>query len=720
MGLSPDDLVQVATGSFTGTSGSVTLNATTAGNAVLILAGLGADGTNLFDLSASGFTEPISLGDSGFNGALYAFIKSGVSAGEASWTLTVTGGSQQVAWAAFELSGIDVDWPGKVYITNLYKSPTTPTAVASHTCDTGGATSETFSGLTLAGFFAENAAGTTPTINGYTNGFEEIANQTVTGTRAHRLAVAVKVQQQVEAPSCTASISPDSYASSFMLVFTGVDSLHVPDVYACFGAEIGTATNLTTSTLLESVIAPWDEVVGTPEIVTTNARSGVYCMKFSSTSAAENVAWARRTSPAGGTLGTDPTTDLPTVWVDRLHVYFDSLPGIDVDLASWEVGSLANGAVLWYRTATQKLGIKIGTGTEIASDAVIVAGQHIGVDVRYDPRTTTHVVDWAVDYNANPTDTTAGVFQTQATTAGMTAGGISKIRKGHTSAVTVTYYMDDLVGSKSRKTFPLGDLRIFPLQADPAGTPTVFGTAGNFRTFTNNGTLATWTAAATVANLTGVPPIVGAAAKGFTQITTATGDYVEVPMAPFTCAPDYVPVGGRWYWAGWAASGNPAQFGFAAYDGDSQFAFVNPADAEFDNSTLRWVTKMHRNNPAAYYPFPQSKLDALAFRGGFSNDANPDAGVLFALFELVVFKATAQTLFGSLASTTVDPFSRGIVGISVSAPTDYDTNLYYETDGTPITVPVTGGTTHDETLNALDAPTTNYVAAYPAAEPHPT
>lgn len=51
--------------------------------------------------------------------------------------------------------------------------------------------------------------------------------------------------------------------------------------------------------------------------------------------------------------------------------------------------------------------------------------------------------------------------------------------------------------------------------------------------------------------------------------------------------------------------------------------------------------------------------------------------------------------------------------ISVSAPTGADTTLYYEESGTPTTVAVTGGTTHDEVINAPDAPTTNYIALYP-------
>ena len=716
-GLTLDDVVQSATGSFTGTTGSASLGSgTTAGNTVMILAGLGADGTDLFDLTVpSGFSEVAAVGDSGFQGALYGFIRPSASAAETTWTLAVTGGSQQVAWAAFELSNVDCDWPDKIYLHQLVESGSAG-AVSTKTVDTG-STSETFTGVALAVYFAENAAGSSPDVSAYTNGFAEIANQTVAGTRAHRLTVAAKAQQAVEVVSCTASISPSSYCSAWMLVLTGVDSHHVPDLHAVFGAEIGTAANITTSTLLEPAVAPFDEVVGTPAIVTTTPRSGSYCLEISSTSAAESVAWAQRASPAAGTLGSSPTVSLPTVWVGRRHYYFPSLPGVDVDIASLEVGSLANGVSLWYRTASQKLGVKIGTGTEVLSDATITAGQYVGIDLRYDPRTTTHTFDWAVDYDASLTDTTPGVPQTQASTAGMTAGGISKIRFGHTSAVTATYRIDDVVGSKSRKTYPIGDERVLPLRVDASGTPTIVGTSSNFRTFTANGTLATWTAAATVTNLrAGPPPVVGASASGVTQITTATGDYVQVPMETFTCAPNFVPIAGRWYWAGWAASGTAAAFGWEANDGTGGPSQRSSTDAEFDNATLRWVTGLHRASPSTFYQLTQAKVDGLVWRGGFSADAAPDTGALFLLFELAVAKAPSQQMFGDLASVTADPASAGVVSIQVTPPSGYDTNLYYEQTGTPTTVPVTGGTSHEETVNAPDAPTTNYVAAYPAAE----
>ena len=159
--------------------------------------------------------------------------------------------------------------------------------------------------------------------------------------------------------------------------------------------------------------------------------------------------------------------------VGATSFYFPTaLPVGDTDLFSMEVTSLANGCVLRYITASQKLGLKIGTGTEQVSDAVVTFGQWIGVDVYYDPRTTTHTCAWQVDYNATLDDPTAPVAQTTASTASMTAGNVTKVRHGWTQAVTRTVRYDDLVGSRHRKTGLIGDIKIFPLGVDPAGTPT--------------------------------------------------------------------------------------------------------------------------------------------------------------------------------------------------------------------------------------------------------
>jgi hypothetical protein len=639
MAFTLDNIIQQATGTFTGNSGSVSLPAgTTAGSSVLIVGAVAGDNTN-----SRGFQTPSGFvagpGAQGFQG--YGFVKvymkSSASADETSWTLTQGfSNTGLVIWMVFEIVGVDTgpwDFEGNTTYVRNYVSGSVSTAAS---YGTGNAVvSETFEGISLAMFLMTSTDTTPPTITGYDNGFFEFVTRSEADSpKALTLGVAAKAQNVVGVPNCTASVSPNSYGTQAFVVLTGVESRHAPNLQAIFGAEVGTATGLAAAV---DGPAPFDAVTGSPEIVTTHARSGSYALKLSSTSAAENGRWIRQDLPRG-TLGT--TTDNPvTMWTKRYHFYFEDLPAADTELLFVEAGSHANGVVFWYRTASQKIGCKIGTGTEVLSDAVIAADQYIGLDMEYDPRTTTHTCRWAVDYNAEVGDATASVTQTTASTSSMTAAAVTTVGLGWTNAVTATMWIDDVVGTRHRKAYPIDEVRVLPLKVDPAGTPSVVGTSTNFRTFTNNGTLATWTAAGTRNALDDVPPTIGASSDGLTQTAVSITDYVHIPMETFTAAPDYSLMGGRWYWAGWAVSGNPGNIQFEPDDGVTEFNPVGSAtDTGFDDSTLIWCTYIH--NPSetqnSAYLLTQAKLDALAARVGFSADANPDVGIHCILFELVV------------------------------------------------------------------------------------
>jgi hypothetical protein len=506
------------------------------------------------------------------------------------------------------------------------------------------------------------------------------------------------------------------------VVLTGLDSHHAPNLTAMSGLGFGTATNMTTTGPSSGALAPFDGVTGAPEIDTANTRGGSFSLKIASTSAAENATWI---SGAGKNLQSATVQ----TWSGRLHVHFGaSLPTVDVDIYSVEVGSLANGMRIWYRTADQKLGVKIGTGTEVLSDATVSAGQHIGIDCLYDPRTTTHTCQWTVDYDADIGDTTAAVAQSAASTAGMTAGGITTVRFGHTEAVTATYWMTDLAGSRVRKTYPIGDIRIVTRKVDPDATPTVSGDSANFRTFTANGTLAAWTAAATITTLDDVPPVVGASADGIAQIANASTEYVHVPMQTYDLAGnDVVAVGGRWYWAGWAASGNPATFRFRPYDGvmGSTFdtIFGETVDAGFDNSSLIWMGMIHNSNAQlnSFYSLTQAKLDALAAQFGFGIDQNPDAGAQVVLFELALKPTGTEHVFGDPAGTPrveqrTNPDSGGLVSLDVYTPAGSGATVrYYDAADTPTEVAVPADSSpYVITVNAEDIPSYPRIEMTPA------
>lgn len=721
MGFSLDNVVQQDTGSFEGTSGTVSLPAgTTAGNAVLIIAGMG--GSNVqFDVrnitTPTGFTAVTTRGETILYATLFAWIRTSASAGETSWTLSLTGGSEQVCWSVFEVSNLDSDWPDKVYLN------ASPTLVGSpvSSVTSNSASSETMAGVAVVGFFATNTTPSAPTLSSYTNGFYEIAAVSRSNaSRAHQLTVAAKAVNTVSTVDCTAAVAPDSYAVTWLMVLTGADSHHAPNITAMSGFEVGTATNLavTAPGINTGTMAPWDAVTGSPAIVATSARSGSYCLELSSTAAAENVTWI------AGTAKNLSGTTAP-VWSERFHIYFPtSLPAGDVPLASVEAGSLGNGVVIRYVSASQKIGVQIGSGTEQLSDAAVTADKWIGIDYLYDPRATTHTCQWAVDYDASLADTTDSVIQTTASTAGLSANAVSTVRKGWTTAISATVRYDDIVGSRFRKTYPIGDVRIQPLKVDPAGTPTVSGSSTNFRTFTSNGTLATWTAAGTRTALDDIPPTIGAAADGLTQITNAVTEYVEVPMESFTLAPNYAPVAGRWYWAGWAASGNPATFKFQPYDGTApNFGiYGDTVDAGFDDTSLVWMSLVHNRSAAlnSFYQLTQARLDALAARFGFAEDTNPDAGVHAVLFELAIQPAVSVGIISAEAGdfnvyAKMHLYSGAIVSLLATTPVagTRGGTLTWTVDGVAGSQYVNPNSSHEQSLGGVDVASVTQVGFIP-------
>lgn len=684
MSFNLDNIVKSNTGSFSGTSGSVSLaegEATVAGNAVVIIVGVvGAnDPVGGFVATPSGFSV---LGSAPTYASKYAavgaFLKVSASADETSWTVSVTGNApEQVVWAVLEIEGADLDWTAVGEVLPYRRSAATGGTVAETSSPSGTTSvSETYAGVAIAAHMAVSTDTTTPEFTDYSNLFFEVATQDAAlSPKAARLSVTAKQQLAVEAVGSTATHAANAYHEGIVLVFTGLDSQHAATVVNSFGAEIGTATGITSATVgdINSGPAPFDTVTGSPTIVTDHARTGSYSLRFSSTSAACNLGWVKGSAPRGN-LGIAGAT-VP-MWTDEFHIKFPSLPSVDTEIFSVQAGSAANGVKVRYVSASQKIGVKIGSGTEQLSDATVSAGQYIGVHLEYDPRTTTHVCRWAVDYNSTPGDATGPVLQTTASTGSMTAADVSAVIRGHTTAITADYNMDDILGTFKRKTFPLPNARIFPLKVDPAGSPAVVGTESNFEVYTSNGTGSAFTAAGARAALDDIPPTIGASSDGVKQVSVAANDYVTVPMETFTCAPDYHPLAGRWYWAGWAASGNPCVMRFRAADGTTEFDKIgDTVDEDWDDTNLVWGTCPHPGSfaPTAAYQLTQTKVDNLVAEFGFSTDANPDVGLHAILFELVAAVAVEYHVselengaFGVYVRQ--DPLSGAVVSYLIHTP----------------------------------------------------
>jgi hypothetical protein len=719
--LSTDNIIQQATGSFEGASGTVSLPvATTAGSLVLICVALASDSsvasTSLkTNVPTGGAGTFVALANSRSGGNTRAAVdihaQRNVAAGETSWTLAVASGTPQVTWSVFELFGVGLDPYDTWYVTCNFCSDAN-SLVSSTTHDIYAPQSGTTTCLETLGisvFAATSADTTAPVISTYTmNHLSTSVAQESTqvaqdgranATCAMSLGVAFTSVLETDGFTAAAAVSPNSYLSCAQVVLYADGARFRPDYVWIFGAEIGTATNLSVGSAAVTGTAPFNVVVGTPEIVTTHPRSGTYGLKLSSTSAAESC--AKTLADLGITTRT---------WSERFHCYFEtSLPGVDVELYSVEAGSLANGVVITYRTASQKIGVKIGTGTEVLSDTVVAADKHIGVDFRYDTRATTHTCDWQVDYDS--LDTSAPpVAQTKASTSGMTAADITTVRTGWTTAITATVFYDDLVSASTFGVYPIGDQRIVPLKVDPAGTPSIVGTTANFNTFVNNGTMSAWSGTDARARLANIPPIVGASASGVAQVTAAGSDYMLIPMETFVSAPTSSPRAARAYLAGWAKSALAATIAVRMWDETGTpvepSSIQSALDHGFDDVSLRWICFMIRPESDPGYLYTQAHVDAFALQLGLSGDATPDVGFCGALVELCV--TPAQTFVSSEVESgafksymRVDPVTQATRGFLVTTPSGTrGATMMWTVDGVDHTQYVGPNTAVDVTVGA--------------------
>jgi hypothetical protein len=700
--LADTDILQTASGGFTGTSGNATLGVgTTAGSTVVLVATIGSPANVA---PPSGFTDrggtPVTA-----VARPYVFTKSGVGAGETSYTLAPNA-STPVAWTLLEVQGLDPDAP--VDVSVLQTGASSGTTVSTGTTPQ----STTYDGMALAVLAHGNASGTTaPTFSGHSAGYTEVAQQGQAGTsNAVAHSVATQFAQQLGTWSCSATSSLTGAAGNVLvgslLLLSAEGAKRAADVRDLWGMEWLTAAGLGTGNVGNRI---FETVTGNPTIGNdpANARTGSGYLELPATATIDNAQGISQTI-AVGTEGA----------IARVCFRFvGSLPTADV-----EVFSLLNAAaVMRYRAASGKLSLQLSTSTEQLSDQAVTADQWIAVDVRVMDIGAEWAGDWTVTYDATPGASSIPVPQTRALHTTATGLGSFIPVLGRTvapsSAPPLIRY-DDVVVSRIRGHHPLGDHRIYGIGPDPAGTLTISGTATNFQTFSANGTMAAWNAATALAAIDEVPPTVGATADGIAQVTAATADYVSIPLETVQAAPDGSIRAVKLYFCGWAASATAATVGFRAHDGTTSHTLFAAADPAFDNSsTPAWVCKVVRTTGGGKIDWTQPKLDELAARMGFSDDATPDIGVHAVRGEVAKQMAQTQTLFGTLATQALDPLSGGILGVTVTTPPDRAADLYYEVDGTPTTVPIAADDTYTEMIGAPDEPTVNYLALYFDPEP---
>ena len=574
--------------------------------------------------------------------------------------------------------------------------------------------SSTFDGLILAFHSCLDATSPTPgTWSGHTGGLAEIAEQgAFDGTKSIGTSVSAAFSLSTNLWSSTATktapVGQNSIAA--LIVYTAVNAKRAAEVEACTGFEFGTIAGLATSSGLG--VGIFDTITGSPAIVTTNPRTGTYCLELSSSAAAENCFWSE-----AGTLSA-LSNQIPL----RLSIIFPtSLPASDVVLFIVEPGgaAAAQTVVCRYINSSQKIGIKVGTGSEIVSDAVVTADNWISIDLRVDGRTS----DWTCDWNVVYIDGNDPVDQTQATmsSAVVATTGFS-LRLGWTASSTATVRYDDVVVGKQGGHYPLGDMSIQVLTVDPSGTVTVNGSTTNWNTFTLNGTMAAWDATTARDAIKELPPVIGASANGLAQINLSGTDYVEIPMTTISAANVNKSIRGvRMLACGWAATTTAATIGFRAFDGVNEMTLKGAADYAFDASTTApaWVCNMVRG--ATRQDWTQAKLDALAFRVGFSSDATPDIGIHAIYAEVALVSATTYRIIEIEGSDfTVDVFqdtdSASVVSYFVTTPPGTRGATFTCTiSGVPSSVYVDPNSTYEQVIGAVDIATVTSVGLEPDA-----
>jgi len=533
----------------------------------------------------------------------------------ATWDLVPFGTNVRVDWTVLEYDGLP-DYPSLVTFAGAgINIASSATPMPSGTTGTLGHTGT----LRVALF----ASATATTWSGYTAGFSEVSDLNQTPSHA----VAWAYAETTAGAMCSASQTlSGNFCLAAILVYEVADATFADQPVHMDGFERGTpygmsnTANPTASTRAASTVA------GTPgaEILVGSAYSaGAWSqagLRIVATNAVKYVRWD------SNILGTQRDLTL------GFHLRVVSSTG-EVKVA--EVTSSA-GTVhrMLYNTATSKLGVVLSTDFVAWQDGTTPAGTWVWVDWRVGGfGGTFHHMAWSLDHVEQPPPTR---FVTNTLNA-----SVSTFNFGASGALqTVTFNVDDLIFSGVAAAYPLTRHHVRLLPVDPAGTPSVSGTAANFSVFTANGTLAAWDATNARNAVDDVPPIISASSDGVCQITTAATDYAEFPMATYVIAGPEVATGVRMWAAAWSGTGaGSGTMEIRGHDGASEASLFPtgaawlPGSVTTPSSTVPpWVTAQW--TPAGGWT--QAKLDAAALRFGYSNDATPDMGVHNLMLEAAI------------------------------------------------------------------------------------
>ena len=721
MPLSADSFVQENTGwaqvAAAGTF-SVTLGAGTAADNTLLAV---VSCVNSNQITATGWTVDFSttVGSTGSS----VLRKPATAAAESSWTFTNgTGATLNITWYVCEVAGLELAIP-----VDASASSGTMTAISNGNTKATGTTAENSGLFTLQlavfGWSTVAAAGT-GSWSGYTNGFEEAAENAdaaSSGTHCGH-AVARRFEDATTGTwSCTATFAgtADQGAWAGLVVYRAADSPIRAPLYTMAGFDWGThggIANLTNIAEADGLIgrffgSNFAGTWGTHYLIQAgSARTGGYGLRISTSAAICYLP-----------LRQHLTTNKSPVYGFNVRVV--SATGTVIVAEGMLISGAAVAFQVLYDATATKYGVRWDTaGTVAWQSGTTALGTWVWVDLRACWQKNAAgdlVIDWRLETAADTyTD------QPAATTTSSGSTYMNWFRLGANTSQTMTVDYDDVVGSTFYPAYPLGPHTVDLVTVDPAGTPSVSGTSTNFSVFTANGTLGAWNAANARNAVDEVPVTVSASADGVCQTAAATGDYMEFPMADPTLAADEFVSGVRVLAAMWGGTGTgTGQLGIRGWDGTTEAALI-PATTSYDAASPTalsstdplWLSKVWTPSGG----WTTTKANAAAVRVGFSPDATPDMGVDVVYLEVAKGKTSTQRLFGTDGDVTVDAEvdrnSLGVRSLATVTPEGKAAGLHYELSGTPTDVAVAAASTSSDVLDAADKPTTNYVAIYPDPE----
>lgn len=689
MPLSADNFVQENSGgvSVGASSVAVTLPAgTTAGNTLIAVINTGGV-LGALTLPSGWVQDPPSFAHNSTEGFLFARKPpSAVTAGETSWTFT---GSGTLAWAWYVAEVSNLDPAGPVDASASADSSASITASTTVTRSTG--TTGSNPGLSTVAIAAHGCCSggsgvPVGTFAGHTNGFGEVAESGSTASASvvnKGLSVSHLFSASTTGPfECTATYTADSggvsqHAFGGMVVYRAADSPVVSPLTWFYGFGNGTHNGLGSSIigsspLLSAIIG----TVGTDLIVQTGSArsgSGAYGCRIVQAGAAKYLACG--TAQFGTGQGT-----VVAGWPLRVQ----SSTGVTI-LAEFApaVGTIAQ---VVYDPAASKVGVRWGSGGTVSyqSGTTIAGTDYPWVSLRVSGLTgTAWHLDWSIEES--------GVLTAQTSPAdltGQTASSLAQIRWGGNAAQTVTQDVTDLCLSSFYGAYPLPPHRTTILKVDPAGTPAVTGTVGNFALVTSNATGAALTSGTLTSARDAIdelPPTISASADGIVQTITAASDYIEFPMQTYTASATEVIVAVRLLACLISTTGAGAgSLGVRGWDGTAEAVLMptsftsTPGSGTTPSGTVPpWVGYMW-NPPNGW---TQAKLDAAALRFGFSTDATPDMGVHAMYLEVAVGPTRNQPLFGGTTAAEINPNNAGVVSATVTAPADLGATLRWTDPG---------------------------------------